>query len=317
MIYLPHTDVRQLFTMREAIEWVEQGMMALAEFRAVDSSRERTRIPQGTLHMLTGAAPEAGVVGFKAYYATPHGTHSHVFLYDHATGDQLAIIEGNHYFNEIRTGAATGVATRYLARSDARVLGQIGAGLHGSTQIESVCAVRAIERVQVYARTRDKLVAFCTRMTAKLGLPVIAAESAEAAVHGADVVNLITKSATPVLLGKWLGAGMHINAAGSNTYTRQEIDAETARRCNVIAVDSRETARRECGDVLPLVEAGLAQWHALPEIGEIAVGKRSGRTSKDEITLYVSHGLAIQDLYVAAEVLKRARSRGLGAEVGA
>jgi ornithine cyclodeaminase len=317
MIYLSHADVSQLYTMQEAIDWVEQGVKALAEFRAVDSSRERTRIPQGTLHMLMGAAPEAGVVGFKAYYATPRGTRAHVFLYDAASGEQLAIIEGNHYFNEVRTGAASGVATRHLARRDAKVLGQIGAGLQAAAQLEAVCAVRSIERAQVYARTREPLMKFCDAMTAKLGIPVTAAESAEAVVRGADIVNLITKSPTPVLLGKWLGPGIHINAAGSNAFTRQEIDTEAARRCAVIAVDSRESARRECGDLLPLVEAGVLHWHALPEIGEIASGKCPGRTSNEQITLYESHGLAIQDLYVAAEVLKRAQVRGLGTRINA
>jgi ornithine cyclodeaminase len=128
-------------------------------------------------------------------------------------------------------------------------------------------------------------------------------------------VNVITKSATPVLLGDWLEPGQHVNAAGSNALTRRELDLRAVQRCELIAVDSRETARKECGDLLPLVEAGWAHWESLAEIGEIAAGLRPGRTSDQQITLYESHGMAIQDLYTARKVYDLARAQGLGREV--
>jgi len=314
MLYLDEDDVKRVLTMGDALGCVEQGLAARARGRAVDVARERTRIAEGTLHILQGAAPEVGVVGYKAYYATPRGSRSHVYLYAFDSGEPLALVEAN-FFNVLRTGAASGVATRHLARAGAALVGQIGAGRQAAGQLEAVCAVRAVRRAQVYSRTRDKLEDFCRAMTAQLGIEVVPAASAQAAVRGADIVNVITKSATPVLLGDWLEPGQHVNAAGSNALTRRELDLRAVQRCELIAVDSRETARKECGDLLPLVEAGWAHWESLPEVGEIAAGLRPGRTSDQQITLYESHGMGIQDLYTARKVYDLARAQGLGREV--
>lgn len=314
MLHLTEHDVGSVLTMSDAIALVEQGLRDLACDRAVDVPRARTRTPLGTLNILQGAAPSAGVVGYKAYYATPNGSRSHIYLYDATSGESLALIEANG-FNVIRTGAATGVATRHLARGDSTIVGQIGAGRMGEGQLEAVCAVRAVRSVRVYARTRDKLEAFCRAMSQRLDIEVVPADSAEAAVRGAHIVNVITKSATPVLSGAWLEPGQHINAAGSNLLTRRELAADAVRRCNVVVVDSRETARRESGDLLPLVESGTLRWEALPELGEIMVAARPGRVDHEQVTLYESHGMAIEDLYVAAKVVALARAQGLGREV--
>jgi ornithine cyclodeaminase len=315
MLYITEDDVKSVLAMGDAVDLVERALADRARQQAVDVPRERARTRQGTLNILMGAAPEAGVVGYKAYYATPHGSHSHVYLYDAESGAPLALIEANH-FNVVRTGAATGAATRHLARANATAIGQIGAGRIGAGQLEAVCAVRCIGQASVYARNRDRLEAFCRAMSEKLGIEVVPAASAEAAMRGADIVNVITPSATPVLLGAWIEPGQHVNAAGSNLLTRRELDLAAVRRCDLIVVDSRETARKECGDLLPLVESGLARWETLPEIGEIAAGQRPGRTAGAQVTLYESHGMAVQDLYVAAKVLELARARGLGREMG-
>lgn len=314
MLYVTEDDVKRVLTMSDAVSLVERGLVDRARRRAVDLPRERAQIPQGTLNILQGAAPLAGVVGYKAYYATPHGSHSHIYLYDADSGTPLAIVEASH-FNVVRTGAASGAATRHLARGNAAVVGQIGGGRIGAGQLEAVCAVRSVRGARVYARRRDRLETFCKVMSEKLDIDVAPADSAEAVVRGADIVNVITPSATPVLLGAWLDPGQHVNAAGSNALTRRELDMAAVRRCDLIVVDSRETARKECGDILPLVEAGLAHWDALPELGEIAAGFRPGRTSDGQVTLYESHGMAIQDLYVAAKVLELARIQGLGRKI--
>lgn len=315
MLYLTEQDVRSVLTMGDAIALVEQGLRDLAGQGAVDIPRQRTRTALGTLSILQGAAPSAGVAGYKAYYSTPHGSRSHIYLYHATSGDPLALIEANG-FNVVRTGAATGVATRYLARGDSTIVGQIGAGRIGAGQLEAVCAVRAIRRARVYARTRDKLEAFCREMSERLDVEVLPADSGEAAVRGAHIINVITKSATPVLSGAWLEPGQHINAAGSNLLTRLELDADAVRRCDIVVVDSRETARRESGDLLPLVESGKLRWETLPELGEIMVATRSGRVDHQQVTLYESHGMAIEDLYVAAKVLALAEAQGLGRDLG-
>lgn len=314
MRHLNEEDVRGLLDMDTAIERVHAALVARALGRAVDVPRERVRVPQGIQHLLQGGAPEIGVVGYKVYYARPGAVRYHVHLFDVATGDYLAIVEASH-LGMVRTGAASGVATRVLARADSRTVGQIGAGKQGVGQLEAVCAVRPIERACVYARTREPLVAWCEEMSARLGIPVEPADSAAAAVRGADVVNVITRSATPVLEGTWLEPGQHVNAAGANALSRRELDLAAAKRCDLLAVDARGTARKECGDLLPLVEAGLADWDTLPEIGEIAAGLRPGRTRDDQVTLFESHGMALQDLYVARAVLDRALAAGVGRDL--
>jgi ornithine cyclodeaminase/alanine dehydrogenase-like protein (mu-crystallin family) len=312
--YLTESDVQQVLTMTLALEAVEQAHAALAEHRAVDVPRARIHLPAGTQHVLQAAAPDLGFIGFKYYYTRPGGRSVYVHLMNVESARLEAIIEAV-WMSRVRTGAASGVATRHLAIPEASILGQIGAGLQGESQIEAVCQVRGIRAVKVFARNRDRLVSFCRRMSDKTGIAVQPAESAEAAVRGAHVVNLITKSAEPVLRGDWLEAGQHVNAAGSNALTRREIDDAVIKKCGVIAVDGRGTARNECGDLLPAIENGGLRWDHLPEIGEIVAGKAPGRTSAGQITLYESHGMGLQDLWVGAKVLKLARERSLGAEL--
>jgi alanine dehydrogenase len=235
----------------------------------------------------------------------------HLFHID--SGKLFGIVDAN-LMGMVRTGAASGVATRWLAREDAAIVGQIGAGKQSVGQLEAVCTVRKIGQARIFIRTRDKLEAYCRTMSDKLGVDVVPAASAEAAVRGADILNIITKSATPVFNGDWLQPGTHINAAGSNALIRREIDETTVKKSDVVVVDSRETARRECGDLLPAIEKGLLQWETLPDLGDIVSGRRPGRTAASQITLYESHGMGIQDLYVATHLIAIARERGVGAD---
>ncbi len=312
--YLSESDIQKLLTMPLALEAMEQAHKALAEQRAIDVPRARIHLPTGTQHVLQAAALELGYIGFKYYYTRPTGKSFYVHLMNTETAKLEAIIEAV-WMSMVRTGAASGVATKHLANPDASVLGQIGAGYQGESQLEAVCQVRKIRNARVFARNRDKLVAFCGKMSKKTGTAVQPAESAEAAVRGAHVVNVITKSAEPVLKGEWLEPGQHINAAGSNALTRREIDDATVRKCDVITVDGRGTARNECGDLLSAVEKGWLRWDYLTEIGEVIAGKAPGRTSAKQITLYESHGMGLQDLWVGVKMLKLARERGVGTDL--
>jgi ornithine cyclodeaminase len=149
-------------------------------------------------------------------------------------------------------------------------------------------------------------------MSAQLGIPVMPAESGPAALAGAHIVNVITRSVTPVIDGDWLEPGQHVNAAGSNALDRREIDSKTIARAALISVDSKATARNECGDLLPAIEQGQLHWDALTEIGDIMVGRAPGRAKSEDITLYQSHGMGIQDLYVGIALLAIAQREGLG-----
>ncbi len=313
--YLREKDVEPLLPMTAAIGLVEASLKARAEGRAFDVPRVRAHVPTGTLHMVEAAAPDLGIIGYKAYFALAgRGARYFVHLFDTATGKPTAMIEAS-YLGMVRTGAASGVATRHMAREDAAVVASIGAGKQAVGQIEAVCAVRKVREVRVWSRTPERARAFCATQEKRLGVAMTATADPAAAVHGADLINVITKSATPVLLGAWLSPGQHVNAAGSNSLARRELDTAAVRRATHIVVDSRNTARNECGDLLPLVETGLANWDALPELGEIITGRVPGRTGAGDITLFESHGMAIQDLYAAKFVLDAARARNIGIDL--
>ena len=312
--YLKEGDVERLLTMPLALEMVERALRDRALGRAVDVPRVRAHIPAGTLHMMEAAAPELKLIGFKAYYATGTGTRYFVQLFGTESGKLEAIIEAS-WLGMVRTGAASGIATRYLARKDAAVVGMIGAGKQAVGQLDAVCNVRAIREARVYSRTAERARKFCETMSPRLGIAVRAVTSAADAIRGADIVNVITKAATPVLLGEWLEPGQHINAAGSNSLIRRELDEAAVRRCATVAVDARGTARNECGDLLPLVEKGFLGWNTLAELGEIIVGRAPGRTANEDITLYESHGMAVQDVYVGARLVALAREQGIGVDL--
>jgi ornithine cyclodeaminase len=312
VLFLNEADVQQLLTMDIALEQVERALKDRALGHAIDVPRARIQTPAGIQHVLQACAPELGYIGFK-YYFTPPGKRgaTYVHLINMQTGKLEAIVEAV-LLGMTRTGAASGIAARHLANPGATVLAQLGAGYQGMGQLEAVVRALNIREARVYARTRDKLEAWCKTMADKLGIPVIAATSAAAAISGAQVVNIMTKSVTPVIDGDWLQPGQHVNAAGSNALSRREIDAKTIARCNLITVDSRGTARNECGDLIAAAETGRINWDTLTEIGEVIAGRMPGRAHQDDITLYESHGMGIQDLYTAAKLVELARSRKLG-----
>lgn len=315
VLFLNEDNVKQLITMPMALEQVERALKDRALGRATDLPRYRIQTTSGIQHVLQACAPELNTIGFK-YYFSPPGKRgaTYVHLINMQSGKLEAIIEAA-LLGMTRTGAASGIASKYLANPGATVLGQIGAGYQGMGQLEAVVTALNIREARVYARTRDKLEAWCKTMSAKLGIPVIPAASGPEAIKGAQVVNIMTKSVTPVIDGDWLQPGQHVNAAGSNALSRAEIDAKTVARCKLITVDSRGTARNECGDLIAAVETGKLSWDTLPEIGEVIAGRAPGRQHKDDITLYESHGMGIQDIYTAVKLVELARARKVGTEL--
>ncbi len=313
-LYLSEEDVRHIVTMPMALEAVEAAHREHGLGRAIDVPRQRTRLPRSTLHVLQGALPGAGLIGYKAYTTSRAGARFLIHLFDAADGNPVAVIAAD-YLGMMRTGAAGGVAAKWLARPDADIAGLFGAGWQAQSQIEALCAVRPIRRVRVYSRSREKLQSFCEQQAQRLSCDVVPAASPQEAVAGSAVVVTITTAATPVFDGDWLDAGTHITAAGSNSLVRREIDEAAVRRAAVVCVDARATALKECGDLLPLLEKGRLHEGQLVELGEVIAGVRPGRGDAAQITLFESHGMAIQDLALARRVLDEARSRGLGREL--
>ncbi|TLD46340.1 MAG: Delta(1)-pyrroline-2-carboxylate reductase [Accumulibacter sp.] len=313
-LFLSEQDVTAMLTMPLALAEVEAAHRALSTRQAHDVPRQRTRLPQTTLHILQGALPQLDVIGYKAYTSNRSGVRFLVHLYRASTGCLLAVIEADR-LGMIRTAAASGVATRWLARPDATVAGVFGAGWQAEGHIEAIAEVRPLQRVKVHARRADRLASFCARLSQRLGIEVSAAASPEEVVRGSDIVSTVTTAATPLFDAGWLAPGTHVNAAGSNSLIRRELGEDVIKRCAPIVVDSVESALREAGDLLPLLEKGRLHARELVELGDVICGMQPGRSTADAITLFESQGMAIQDLAVAARLVEMARARGIGVEL--
>jgi ornithine cyclodeaminase len=313
-VFLSENDVKQVCTVALAMDGVESAHRDLSLGLAIDTPRARSRLPQTVLHMLQGALPAQGVIGYKAYTTNRSGNRFLVHLFDAATGQLKAIIESD-YLGMVRTGAVSGLAAKLLARPSAKIAGVFGSGWQAEGHVRAICAALPLEQVKVFSRKPERLQSFCSRMRDLTGVAVVPAESPEATVRESDLIGTVTTAVTPLFDADWLIPGVHINAAGSNALIRQELSEAVVRRCGLITVDSVPTALAEAGDLLPLLEKGRLHSRQLVELGDIITGRHPGRTSKDEITLFESQGMAIQDLAVAVRVLAAAEAAGLGQEI--
>ena len=333
MIILTHADIENLLTMSEAIDAVEAGFRQLALGNVTMPQRAATYVARHEgLHLsmpaYIGASSEAegddaaGVLAVKnlAVYGdnpTRHGlpmVQGVVLLHDARTGELLALMDAEH-LTATRTGAASGVATRHLARADARTLTLFGAGALGPGQLLAVCAERPIERVTVVTRSGARDSDFCARMSERLGLPVRPSRDVRAAVEGADVICTATTSQTPLFAGEWLRPGTHINAVGSYHTGMRELDATTVERSRLF-VDQRQAALAEAGEVVLPIERGELEDDPVDgELGDVIVGKTSGRSGDEEITVFKSVGLALQDAVTAARVYQAAVAQGIGRQI--
>lgn len=312
-LFLNEDDVRRLLTMPIAIEAVEEAHRELSLARAIDVPRQRTRLPQTALHILQGALPGRDAIGYKAYTSNRSGTRFLMHVFCAGSGALRAVLAAN-FLGMMRTGAASGVATRHLARPEAEVMGLFGAGWQAEGNLMAVAEVRKLRKVKVYARNAESRAAFCAKMSDRLGIEVVSAPSPKDAVHDCDIVNTVTTAVSPLFDAAWLSPGTHINAAGSNSLIRREIGEDTLRLCRPIVVDSIDTALREAGDLLPLLEKGRLGERQLVELGDVLLGRHPGRQAPEDITLFESQGLAIQDLSVAVRLEAMAREQGLGVE---
>jgi ornithine cyclodeaminase len=313
-LFLTEEDVRQVLSMPMAITAVEEVLLEVSLGRAVNIPRQRTRVPKGALHILQGAVESQQIMGYKAYTSTREGNRFLLYLYDSNHGNLQAVIEAN-YLGMMRTGAASGVASKWLSRNDSTTVGLFGSGWQATGQLEALCCVRPISQVKVVARNAERLSEFCRQNSDRLGIPVEPCHDTEQVVRNSDIVTTITTATEPLIHFPWVKEGTHLNAVGSNALIRREIDEKTIRNCNVVTVDARDVAAGECGDLLPLIEKGRLNWRQVIELGDIIAGQASGRTDSEQITLFESQGMAVQDLMVGTRILAAARAKGLGKEL--
>ncbi len=317
-LYLTEQDVAQLLTMEDALAAVEAVFKSQASGAATNESRRRSRAGGATLHVMSGAVANfgefKGLLGLKSYVVARGKARFHVSLYDAEAGELLAYIEADK-LGQMRTGAASGVATKYLARGDARIVGVYGAGWQARSQLAAVCAARDIESVKVYSRKPESREKFCAEMSGELGLANIAPVEQPEAAADADIIITITSSREPVLEGRWLKPGAHVNAAGGNSVLRRELDDEAIRRSSFIAVDSLDQAKIEAGELVTAVEKGWLTWERVKELRHVVSGELRGRSDDEEITLFKSLGIAIEDIAVAAVLYRKAKDQNVGKEI--
>ncbi len=308
-LYLTEADVAELLTIEDALEAVEGSFRRLAGGRVENRPRYRMALDGGVMAVMAAVDLELGKAGLKTYAAFGYDDVRFVVLVFETGHAELAgVIEANR-LGQLRTGAASGVAAKYLARQGGRTLGVIGCGFQAETQVAAIrAALPTIERVVAYCRTPERLARFCARVGAEPGESHRDAGSQE-------VVVTATTSPDPVLRGEWLQPGALVCAIGANDGRSRELDNVVLERAAFVCCDSREQARLESADLVEPVEQGVLDWLEVHELQEVVAGELEGRQSDDDVVVFKSNGIAAWDVAAAALAVERARERGLGREL--
>jgi ornithine cyclodeaminase len=320
VLLVSQAEVAQLLPMRECIEAMATALQATARGEVTLPLRQVTMLPGnlGALASMPAFSPPLGGIAVKVITVFPgnRGTplDSHqgaVLLFDAERGSLKAIVDASEV-TAIRTAAVSAVATRALAREDATDLTILGSGVQARTHLEAMLLVRKIRRVRVWSPTAEHRDAFAHQEGRRLGVEIEPKASAQTAVAGADVICTVTSARQPVLKGKWLGPGVHVNAVGSSVKSTRELDTDAVVRARLF-VDARQSALAEAGDILmPKAEGAIGDDHIRGELGDILLGKVPGRGTPEEITLFKSLGLAVEDLAAVQLICRQAREREMG-----
>ncbi len=314
-LHISESEVRAVLTMPMAIEAVEDISRKQANGEVVVHPRRRFELPGGGFfHYMAAADFTAGFVAMKQYTYVQGKIRFMVPLYEMRTGDLVAMIEAD-YMGQLRTGAASGVATKYLSRQNSSIAAIIGTGGQARTQLEATAAVRKLESARVYGRNPERRERFSVEMSESLGFPIENTTSSSEAVRGADILCTATTSANPVVSGTDLAPGVHINAIGANHAHKRELDDEAVASADVIVVDSIEQSRQEAGDIILAFRGDEVCWTGVKKLSDVVAKKSPGRTSDTEVTLFKSNGIASWDLAVAMKVFALAKEKGLGREL--
>jgi alanine dehydrogenase len=306
-IFLDERCVTGLLTMQDALEAVEEVFRQQGKGNVVNVPRIRAPLKGGILRITAAVLSYCGYYGVKVSSTAVFGKNAgRVFcLYRENTGELCAIVQV-FALGALRTGAASGIATKYLANGGASRLGVLGSGRQARTQVEAVCRVRPIREVKVYSPTPEHRRRFCQKIAEELKIAALAVDTPEDAVRGSDVVVSATTSTTPVVRGQWLAPGVHINAIGANYEFRRELDGDAVAAASFIAADDLEQVRFEATDLAQPVREGLIAWESVSSLADVVSGRVKGRESPDDITLFKSLGVAVEDVALAVRAYEKA-----------
>jgi len=310
-LYLTEADVAGLLDMQLALDALDDVFRARAVGEVHNEPRKRVPAGGGPMNFMAASWPKRGWAGHKSYVSgdfrvTLFGTN----------GEGLLALIGAGRMGQVRTGAASGIGTKYMSRENSSSVGIIGSGYQAQTQLEAVCAVRDIKDVKVFSRNSENREGFASTMSERLGVNVVAVDSKEAAAEGMDVLVAVTSSVEPVITGDMVEPGMHINAAGNNSWMKRELDTAAIVKADLVATDDIDQAKIECGELMRAAETGRFNWDSLERLDRIVAGVRTARTSNDDITLFESQGVAFEDIAVCGRIYELALERGIGTELG-
>ena len=323
-LLLDRETIRGLVDMEGAVGIIEQAFAELAEGTSIMPQRtaETEAEHNGWYAFMPAQLKNMGALGIKAVTVYKDNPSKHdlpstlatIVLLDGETGQALSVMDGG-YLTAVRTGAVTGLATKHLARADATVAGVLGAGVQARAQLQGMSVARKLERILCYSQDPpDAQQAFAGEMSELLGVPVEVAESGRAVIEGADILSLATTAATPILDGDWIREGTHINAIGSHAPGVRELDTRSVVRSKIVC-DQLAACLAEAGDIqIPIEEGALSADDLYGELGELVTGRKKGRENDQEITLFKSVGLSIQDISIASFVYHQAVEKGVGTE---
>ena len=297
MIYINEEQVTRLLSVKDCIEVLRNAF----SLDYINIPRYRLKSQNSLLHVMSASIPSLMVMGLKTYGTSRGGGSFVVLLFDEPSGELKAIFEADA-MGQIRTGAASGLATDLLANKESRIGAVIGTGFQAETQLLAIDAVRDFKEIRIFSRREESRKDFIARMQPQVKATLVNSGSAEDCARDADVICTITSSKDPVLLGTWLKPGAHINAAGSNSLMRKELDAEAVHRSGVIVTDQREQSRIEAGDLAGVLSED--QWAQVRELSEVVKGE-CRRSSSDQLTLFKSNGIALEDVAVAHYIYSR------------
>jgi alanine dehydrogenase len=307
-LYLTEADVAKLVTPVDAIDAVERCFERLARGEVENRPRVRLKADGGAFAVMPAVDHELRLAGVKSYAWLPSGTPFVVCLYDLDRGELAAVIEADK-LGQLRTGAASAVAARHLAREGAKSLGVLGCGWQAESQVQCIReAMPTIERVVAYCRTEESLERFCAEVGAEAG-----ETHRDAGEH--DVVVTVTTSRDPVLRGEWLKPGALVCAVGANDRRARELDNAVLELASFVCCDSKEQAKLESGDLIEPIEQGVLDWLEVHELQEVVAGEVQGRQSAEDVVLFKSNGIAAWDVAAGALALERARAEGVGREL--